>query len=113
MSISLIIGWLSAAVTLLTVLPMLQDALGVPSRRDPSTLVRHYLRLAVLVAVAAFSGVLILYPGLMSASIYEIALRAALACYLAQQTPHPWWRYVFQDSYRKSILSTQRKVPTP
>jgi len=113
MSIGFVIGWLSAAVTLLTVLPMLQDALGVPSRRDPSTLVRHYLRLAVLVAVAAFSGVLIFYPGLLTASIYEIALRASLACYLVQQTPHPWWRYVFQDAYRKSLLSNSPKVRAP
>jgi len=113
MSISLIVGWLSAAVTLLTVLPMLQDALGVPSRSEPITLARHFLRLAVLVAVAAFSGVLIFYPSLMSASFYEIALRAALACYLAQQTPHPWWRYVFGDAYRKSLLAALPKVRSP
>lgn len=112
--IGLIVGWLSAAATLLTVLPMLQDALSVPARRDFTTLLRHYLRLLVLVAVAACSGVLIFYPSLSTASLYEIALRASLACYLVQQTPYPWWRYVFGDAYRKALLSSMRpKVRAP
>lgn len=97
------IGWLSALVTLLTVLPMLQDAAFIPTKRDWRTLVHHFDRLAILVAIAACSGLLILYPSLRTASVYEVTLRVALALYLSQQTPHPWWSYVFGDTYRKMI----------
>lgn len=102
------LGWLSAVATLLTVLPMCQDATRVPARHGLSTMVRHYLRLLILVVIAACSGLMIFYPSLRTASAYEVVLRCALACYLAQQTPYPWWHYVFGDAYRKALLDSFR-----
>jgi len=83
------IGWLSAFATLLTGLAMLQDMLRTPRKTDPMSI----------------SGLLVFYPSLRTATLWEVMLRVCLACFLARATPHPWFEYVFTDRFR-------RKTPT-
>lgn len=115
-----LIGWLAALVALVTGLAMLHDTRLDPMarRRLLATLrdglravaggrghpahipelvdaMRLLLRISVLLAIVAASGVLVLLPGAAEASSpYEVVLRCALAAFMAMQAPCPWLRFI-------------------
>lgn len=91
-----LIGWVAAAVALLTSLAMLQDASMSAGDNRWHSRIRHALRLIVLVGIAAASAVLCILPEARQASIYEVFLRCCLAGFMAMQSPCPWWAYVFK-----------------
>lgn len=113
------IGWLACLVALITGLAMIQDArMDAQARAHLAATFRHaflafargrlyalepralrhsarmLLRIAVLLAVVAGAGVLVLFPGRESPSVYEVVLRVGLAAFMALQAPCPWLRFI-------------------
>lgn len=120
-------AWLASLVALLTGLAMLKDTYlgqsqrseirailsatgralrtGGPAaidRRQLGRVIRFFLLAIVLVVVVASSGVCVFLPGAGSrgVDVYDVALRGALAAFLAMQTPCPWWRYILHGQRR-------------
>jgi hypothetical protein len=89
-----LISTVAALVALVTGMAMLHDATPRPTDTTPRGWLRHVLRLAVLVAITASAGVLVLIPRMRGTSLYEVAFHCALAAFMAMQAPCPWWRYV-------------------
>lgn len=113
------IGWLASFAALITGLAMLQDArMGADARaahaatlraafdaaargrlwavdaEDLRCTVRELLRICVLIAVVAASGVLVLLPTPGDPDPYGVGLRCALAAFMAMQAPCPWIRFI-------------------
>lgn len=110
-----LLNWLAALVALLTGLAMLKDtyvraidlrgALGRAWRAarrggwytvDHAELrgaVRFLLRVALLIAIVASSGVCLVTPA-VGADLYSALLRCALTAMMAMQAPCPWLRWI-------------------
>lgn len=115
------LGWLAAAVAMLTGLAMLSDthlsrgtrqharaflwqaaravARGdrhLVDRSELAAIVRFSLRTSALVLIVASSGVTVLLPlgAGLQASPYEVLLRCGLAAFMAMQVPCPWIRWI-------------------
>ncbi|HET6805339.1 MAG TPA: hypothetical protein VFH59_07870 [Frateuria sp.] len=91
-----LISAVAAFVALATGMAMLHDTTPRPADTSPRGWFRHVLRMAVLVAITASAGVLLLIPRMRGTSLYEVAFHCALAAFMAIQAPCPWWRYVTQ-----------------
>jgi hypothetical protein len=132
----IILGWLAALVALLTALAMVKDIRlytdlsGIRGqairawrdlvhtgwrsidRDDLRLVVRFCLRTTTLVLVAASSGVCVFLPVLTGpVSVYDLALRSALAAFLALQAPCPWLRYVAIGDRRCGTRTAQESRP--
>ncbi|HEY5804852.1 MAG TPA: hypothetical protein VIT90_14260 [Lysobacter sp.] len=128
------VAWLASLVALLTSLAMLKDTylgetqraefrailgrawtalrLAGPmavNRPELSRAVRSALRAAILVLIVASSGVCVFLPGAGGHCVgeYDVALRCALAAFLAMQAPCPWWRYIVHGERRADAPSNQ------
>lgn len=129
-----LLAWLASLVALLTGLAMLKDTyLGQTQRAEFRAIlgrawtalrlagpmavnrpelrraVRFALRALILVLIVASSGVCVFLPAAGGHGIgaYDVALRCALAAFLAMQAPCPWWRYIVHGVRSDDTLSTQ------
>lgn len=96
-TIVLAIGWLSALAAGLTAMAMLQDITLQPEGHDLRSWVRHIAKQVCLVVIVGCAGIAVVFPAAMAGPWPETLLRASLACFMAMQSPCPWWRYVFLD----------------
>jgi len=110
-----LLNWLAALVALLTGLAMLKDtyvrgvdlrgALGralrdshrdgwyAVDRAEVRGAVRFLLRVALLIAIVASSGVCLVTPA-VGADPYSTLLRCALSAMMTMQAPCPWLRWI-------------------